>query len=102
MRPVLLLLLSFAACGYDLAFRCVPGGPDCPADTACPGVPLGSGGCEDLPALFDNDPIPANVGRPVGCQALLPYGNPYYGDSQQDCTCVAADGKVPTHWECPI
>src|SRR5262249_2921676 len=103
MRFVVLALTTFVAgCGYDLSFRCKPGGPDCPVDTACPAVPLGSGGCEDLPALFDNDSIPADLGRPVGCQALLPYGNPYYGATHQAWPCVAADGAQPTHWSCPI
>jgi hypothetical protein len=99
-------------CGTsEVSFQCNPSGTDvCPADRACPEVSLGADGCEDLPSLFGHPSIPVDVGRPVGCIARLPYGNPYFGNAQQTCDCqrvpfangADADELEKPHWECPI
>jgi hypothetical protein len=53
----------------------------------------------------------ADVGRPIGCEAKLPYGNEAHGDIQQSRTCMdlgpntGTDGQtVPTdvRWLCPV
>ncbi len=95
------LFLSGLACDseYPLRFICEPGGDGCPHRSQCPEVPLGADSCGDLPGLFGHPAIPATVGRPVGCQALLPYGNPAYGNTQQPCTCDDNGGPAPG-WTC--
>jgi hypothetical protein len=119
-RAICVLWLAIASlaigCGrtrYDSYFRCgAPGTPDCPAGAECPEVPLGTNACGDLPELLDSDPIPADAGRPLGCEAGLPYGNPSYGDSQVVCFCkegpvrttsdAGVVGRYPADWQCPI
>ena len=100
-------VLAIASCGartYELSFVCSSqGGPSCPPAQPCPEVPLGAGGCEDLPGLFDQRPTKVDKGRPIGCVVMLPYGNPYYGDSQQNCTCERRDSMATSAaWLCPI
>jgi hypothetical protein len=96
-----------AACSsentYDETFTCTTAGTaGCPASQPCPTVPLGSGGCEDLPGLFEHPPTKVDVGRPEGCRVGLSYGNPYYGDSQQTCTCSKVQPTSKPTWVCPI
>ncbi|HET6281502.1 MAG TPA: hypothetical protein VFH73_11055 [Polyangia bacterium] len=88
---------------YPVSFICEPnGGADCPAGKACPTVPLGSGGCEDLPGLFGHQPTKVPAGRPRGCRVDLSYGNPYYGDTQQICICASVSPMSPATWGCPV
>jgi len=102
--------IGMAACGnsYELTFRCNPGGELCPVGQVCPQLPLGSGGCEDLPSLFGHPAIPVNAGRPIGCVAELPFENPYFPGDQQPCFCqstlVPGDASVveTAGWECPL
>lgn len=87
---------------YDTTFTCTDrGGAACPNATTCPPVPLGSGGCEDLPGLFGHPPTKVDVGRPEGCLVGLSYGNPYFSEDQQRCTCERVNGAPPA-WTCPI
>jgi hypothetical protein len=102
------LTFSVAACSsektYDVTFKCTEsGGSACVKDQTCPTMPLDGGGCEDLPGLFDHPPTKVDSGRPVGCEVGLSYGNPFYGDSQQTCSCqkLDADAGKPS-WSCPI
>lgn len=97
------LSLSGLACDpeYPLRFICEPGGDGCPHRSECPEVPLGPDSCGDLPGLFGHAAIPMTAGRPVGCQALLPYGNPAYGNTQQSCVCNTSIGPAATWW-CPV
>jgi hypothetical protein len=88
---------------YSLRFVCDPGHAECPAGQPCPEVPLSSPSCGDLPGVFDHDPIPATVGRPIGCVAMMPYGNPYYADAQLQCTCFAdAPATGTVGWACAL
>lgn len=109
----LLMSIGMAGCtylfepSYDMTFRCGErGGSDCPLDKTCPELPLGAGGCDDIPSLFEQPAIPATVGRPVGCVARLPYGNPYYDYNQQFCICgglvTPDDGGHKDRWTCPL
>jgi hypothetical protein len=114
MRWIALVCVSMGLAGctsYDLAFRCQEPSQDatCPMDQDCPALPLGAGGCEDLPALFEHPAITAEVGRPLGCVARLPYENPFYPGSQQVCICSTrpvadSEGRVveKTDWGCPL
>lgn len=101
-RWLWLALVAALGCNgaYDVTFVCDPGGPECPRDEECPEVPLGSGGCEELPGLFGHDPAPVDVGRPVGCTVALSYGNPSYANEQQTCTCDVKVGVA--RWGCPL
>ena len=99
---ILIILTTAVGCGYDLTFLCNPGGPDCPKDQQCPTVPLGSGGCEDLPGVLDHAPIKVDAGRPIGCSAGLPYGNPFFGNSQQFCECIEGAPGDAASWQCPL
>lgn len=78
-------------------------GADCPAGKMCPEIPLGSGGCEDLPGLFGNPKVTVQTGRPVGCVVLLPYENPYYPGFPQDCLCEQSTftNNLP-RWSCGL
>ena len=101
-----ILLLPWLACdsskAYRVTFVCQPsGGPACPAETECPALPLTADTCGDLPGLFGHPPTPVTMGRPVGCTVGLSYGNPYYGDSQQTCSCSTL-GSSTAQWLCPI
>lgn len=91
---------------YPVTFICASnGGSACPPGTECPALPLGADTCGDLPGLFGHPTTPATTGRSVGCTVGLSYGNPFYADSQQVCTCstLAAVGSPPaSQWECPI
>lgn len=91
---------------YPVTFRCDT--DECrrgQVDTqSCPTVPLDAGGCEELPGMFGNPATPVQSGRPEGCVVGLSYGNPYYGDDQQTCSCSnhsGVDGGRP-QWSCPI
>lgn len=104
-----LVLAVVTACGsakktYPTTFTCGDaGGAACASSQPCPMVPLGSGGCEDLPGLFGNPATKVDYGRPLGCRVGLSYGNPYYGDDQQECTCqnvLNSDAKPA--WSCPV
>lgn len=100
-RLLWLALLAALGCGgYDVSFVCQPGSAVCPKDAECPELPLGSGGCEELPGLFGHDPTPVDVARPVGCTVGLSYGNPNYGNDQQTCTCEDRTGTPA--WLCPL
>ena len=116
MRFAVLSLL-LAACvepTYPLSFRCTQGSAACPADRTCPTLPLGASACNDVPGLFEHAPIHLDAGRPPGCVVALPYGNPYYGNSQQSCVCTQYSlpdagpdaGFIPPPsppmWECPL
>jgi len=104
-------LLAMPACDdstktYPVKFVCEStGGTTCPAGSECPALPLGADTCGDLPGLFDHPSTPVTKGRPIGCTVWLSYGNPYYGDSQQVCTCTilnpSASSSTPK-WSCPI
>jgi hypothetical protein len=110
--PVTVALVGalVVACGsssesktYPTTFTCIAGSsPSCPANQTCPTVPLGTG-CDDLPGLFDHPSIKVEIGRPEGCRVGLPYGNPYYGDSQQECICQKVLKTDPKPiWSCPV
>ena len=87
---------------YSFTFVCeADGGAPCPPGGECPVVPEGSGTCGDLPGLLGHPAIPIDMARPVGCQARLPFGNPYYADSQVTCTCSTIVSPSPA-WLCPI
>ena len=103
-----LSLLPWLACDstktYPVKFLCEPGGSACPEGTECPELPLGADTCGDLPGLFGHPATPVTKGRPVGCTVWLSYGNPYYGDTQQDCTCTAnisSPSSSSATWVCP-
>jgi len=103
------LLLPTVACGpktYPIRFVCgASGGTDCPPGSECPALPLGADTCGDLPGLFGHQPIRVTYGRPVGCEVGLPYGNPYYSDTQQGCTCStlgATTSQASPQWICGI
>jgi hypothetical protein len=94
------------ATGFATTFTCTSaGGATCPTGHTCPTLPLGTGGCEDLPALFGQPSTPVDAGRPIGCEVGLPFGNPYYACTQQTCTCrqlPAGDAAVTSSWVCPL
>jgi hypothetical protein len=97
--------LGLGACDreYPVRFVCSPGGPDCPASEQCPELPLAPDRCGELPGLFGHPPTPVTTGRPIGCMVWLSYGNPYYGDSQQTCTCeVQPLASSLAMWSCPL
>jgi hypothetical protein len=107
----IVFVVSSLACDtattYPITFTCgQDGGTACPPGTACPALPLGIETCGDLPGVLGHPAIPVTVGRPLGCVVGLPYGNQYYGDSQQTCICAAAPGASPSspspQWQCPI
>jgi len=109
LAAALVLALVSPACdstkSYPLDFVCeTPGSAACPVGTVCPALPLGPDTCGDLPGLFGHPPTIVTKGRPVGCRVNLPYGNPYYGDSQQSCTCESQIGSASAApaWLCPI
>jgi len=95
-RIVLLYGVAAVACAsspdrktYPIIFVCAdPGLPGCPGKQPCPSIPLGAGGCEDLPGLYGHAPIKVETGRPFGCGVGLPYGDVLYGDSQAKCLCL--------------
>ena len=97
---------STATKTYPVRFVCEPtGGTACPSGTECPELPLGADACGDLPGLFGNAPTTVTKGRPVGCTVWLSYGNPYYADSQQECTCtatVSSSSSSALQWLCPV
>lgn len=87
---------------YPVRFICESnGGTECPPGSECPELPLGLDTRGDLPGLFGHPSTPVTKGRPVGCTVGLSYGNPYYSDTQQSCTCRATHSSV-ARWECPI
>ena len=100
-------LLASISCGPEPdqpRFLCGSGAGDfCPKGSMCPEVPLGAGGCEDFPGLFGHPKVTVQTGRPVGCVLLLPYENPYYPGSPQDCSCEKDDltGNLP-RWLCGL
>jgi hypothetical protein len=109
LGAAIILLLPSPACDskktYPVRFVCEPGGSACPPGTECPALPLGGDTCGDLPGMFGHPSTPVTVGRPVGCTVWLSYGNPYYADSQQECTCSATvESHTPStpQWSCPI
>ena len=108
-----LLSIAMIACGMDEpTFRCDDSGGDgCLAGQVCPQVDPGSGGCKDLPSLFGHPAIPLDRERPVGCVATLPFENPYYPGSPQECLCQsvyapgippAPGGSARAGWRCPL
>ena len=101
---VVVALLAVVGCGdrYDVTFKCAAGAADCPAGEECPTVPLGSGGCDDLPGLFGHEPTKVDVGRPLGCMVGLAYGNPYYSNEQERCICKKLTPMSPVEWLCPL
>jgi hypothetical protein len=87
--------------GYEIHFECSSLNPDvCPSGAECPTVPLGQGGCEDLPGYFGHATIPVELGRPLGCEVELPYGNAAYNNAQVECTCKLVEGAAV--WVCPL
>lgn len=99
--------LAASACtlgGDDDApsFRCGPGAASCPEGESCPTVALGAGGCENLPGLFEHEPIEVDVGRVVGCVVSMPYENPFYPGQPQSCTCTEEPPPSAPHWLCPL
>ena len=82
---------------YDVTFTCNPGSANCPVGETCPTVPLGAGGCEDLPGLWGHSATHVDSGRPAGCRVSLSYENPAYPGGPQTCTCDAS-----TQWSCPL
>jgi hypothetical protein len=100
------LLLPLLACDktYPVTFVCEPdGGASCPPGDPCPVVPVAPDACGDVPALGNQPPTPVDMGRPLGCRIGLPYGNSFYGDTQQFCICSPSPGD-PTKaaWQCPV
>jgi hypothetical protein len=91
---------------YPLSFTCdSSAGTSCPANQPCPEVPLSATSCGDIPGVLGHQSIPQTVGRPVGCVARLPYGNPYYLDAQVLCTCMVFStgaSSNPTNWVCAL
>jgi hypothetical protein len=99
----ILLLACDSHSGYSLMFVCSSdAGVECPHDQECPTLPLGPNSCGDLPGVLGHEPIPATAGRPLGCRARLPYGNPHYGDGQVICTCQTFTPPRSPSWSCPI
>jgi hypothetical protein len=120
-RYVVMWLVSIATPGcastsYNLTFQCVgnEGGSVCPVGQSCPEVPLGSGGCDNLPGLFGHPETRTDAGRPVGCDVGLPYGKSTRNGSmlQVHCYCSApppgrkpssdAEVAVTPRWRCLI
>jgi len=85
---------------YPLSFVCTGAGASCPAGQACPEVPRSDTSCGDIPGVLGHPSIPQTSAHPVGCQALLPFGNPYYLDMQVQCVCMAIGGT--TGWQCAL
>ncbi len=124
MRTIGLVALAAAALGclgepsYDITFPCgSQGGPGCPYGERCPTVPPDAPGCASpVPGIFGHAPLPYNGPVAPGCVVGLPYGNPYYGDSQQKCYCPVDVLRYPDAgpdagsapppptpiWECPV
>ena len=98
------LLMPSLACdpSYSLSFTCEPdGGAECPPGP-CPVVPEGTDACGDVPSVLGHPAIPIDMARPLGCIAWLPFGNPYYGNSQQTCSCSMFGGTTSATWLCGI
>jgi hypothetical protein len=91
---------------YPTTFTCISGSGGnaaCPGGQTCPTVPLGAGGCEDLPGGFGHPATKVEAGRVEGCRVWLSYGNPYYRDTQQECACLKVQKTDPKPaWACPI
>src|SRR5262245_50176866 len=90
---------------YSLRFVCDSGSRNegCPPSQTCPEVPLSAAACGDLPSVGDHAAIPATVGRPVSCVAMLPYENPWYAGQQQQCTCFEKSPLTGTvGWVCAL
>ena len=90
---------------YPMTFVCLAdAGPDCPSGQPCPEVPLSSAACGDIPANLGHEAIHQTTGRPVGCWAGLPYGNPYYTDTQVPCLCMAnwISSGTAAGWACAL
>jgi hypothetical protein len=89
---------------YAVTFVCETStGSDCPTGQPCPEVPPSNTSCGDLPGLFGHPATPETTSRPIGWMVALPYGNPYYSDSQQTCICMpnpAVNGAAS--WVCPL
>jgi hypothetical protein len=110
LGAVIIFLYPSLACDsprtYPVTFVCDSTADSaCPPGAECPTLPLGTDSCGDLPGLFGHPATPVAIGRPVGCTVRLSYGNPYYGDSQQTCTCstLGTSTSPPTpQWLCPI
>lgn|SRR5262249_15056608 len=93
-----------------LVYRCLDAGPACPNSQPSPTLLLDDTACGDLPPLFNHDPIRLDAGRPPGCMARLPYGNPFYAYTQQTCICTSAptnvvgapDAPPAPEWQCPL
>jgi len=106
----ILFLLPSMACDsdsaktYPVTFVCEPtAGTVCPPGTECPALPLGADTCGDLPGGFGHPATPVTKGRPVGCMVGLSYGNPYWGDTQQTCSCtiiVSSPSSPAPQWVC--
>jgi hypothetical protein len=109
LAAVIVSVLPGVACDssntYPVRFVCEPGGEACPRGSECPELPLSADTCGDLPGLFGHPPTSVTKGRPIGCMVSLSYGNPYYADTQQECTCDARVSSNPSDgaaWACPI
>jgi hypothetical protein len=91
---------------YPTTFTCVSGAGGnaaCPGGQTCPTVPLGAGGCEDLPGAFGHPATKVEAGRVEGCRVGLSYGNPYYRDTQQECVCKKFEKTdAMPRWTCAI
>lgn len=90
---------------YPLTFICgSDAGADCPSGQPCPEVPLSSAACGDIPMNLGHEAILETTGHPVGCMARLPYGNPYYLDTQVQCVCLAnwIASSTAAGWACAL
>jgi len=89
---------------YPMTFTCeADAGASCPEGQPCPEVPSSATSCGNLPAVLGHPAIPEATSRPLGCTAGLPFGNPYYNDVQQTCTCMPTIGSPGTaSWLCPL
>ena len=89
---------------YPMTVTCeADAGASCPEGQPCPEVPSSATSCGNLPAVLGHPAIPEATSRPLGCTAGLPFGNPYYNDVQQTCTCMPTIGSPGTaSWLCPL
>jgi hypothetical protein len=89
---------------YPMTFTCeADAGASCPEGQPCPEVPSSATSCGDLPAVLGHPAIPETTSRPLGCTAGLPFGNSFYNDMQQTCTCMPTIGSPGTaSWYCPL
>jgi hypothetical protein len=107
------LILAAAACKPSVPdspeFSCESfgdaGAPDGSCNGTCVALPPDASGCGDIPGLFGHPPVENDASYQNGCVVTLPYGNPFYNGTAQQCFCQTtgvADGATTTQWACGI